>query len=84
MLVKADYSQIELRIAAKVSGDKALLEAYRAREDLHTLTARIVLAREEVTKEDRANWPRRVDFGCYTACNTRGSETTRRVNMVWL
>jgi hypothetical protein len=32
MLVKADYSQIELRIAAKISGDKKMLEAYeRAR-----------------------------------------------------
>jgi DNA polymerase-1 len=53
VLVKADYSQIELRIAAKLSGDKALLEAYRRGEDLHTLTARLVLGKETVTKEDR-------------------------------
>jgi DNA polymerase-1 len=53
VLVKADYSQIELRIAAKVSGDKAMLAAYRAGEDLHTLTARLLLGREEVSKEDR-------------------------------
>jgi DNA polymerase-1 len=50
---KADYSQIELRIAAKVSGDKALLEAYQRGEDLHTRTARNVLGIEEVTKQHR-------------------------------
>ncbi len=53
VLVKADYSQIELRIAAKVSGDKSLLEAYQHGEDLHTRTARIVLGVEDVTKEHR-------------------------------
>jgi DNA polymerase-1 len=53
VLVKADYSQIELRIAAKVSGDKALLEAYRHGDDLHTRTARSVLGIEDVTKQHR-------------------------------
>jgi DNA polymerase-1 len=53
VLVKADYSQIELRIAAKASGDKALLEAYRRGDDLHTLTARRVLGIEDVTREHR-------------------------------
>jgi DNA polymerase-1 len=53
VLVKADYSQIELRIAAKVSGDKAMLRAYQSGEDLHTRTARIVLGVEDVTKEHR-------------------------------
>jgi DNA polymerase-1 len=53
VLVKADYSQIELRIAAKVSGDKALLDAYQRGEDLHTRTARAVLGSAEVSKQDR-------------------------------
>jgi DNA polymerase-1 len=53
LLVKADYSQIELRIAAKLSGDKALLDAYQRGEDLHTRTARLVLGKQDVTKEDR-------------------------------
>jgi DNA polymerase I-like protein with 3'-5' exonuclease and polymerase domains/site-specific DNA-adenine methylase len=39
VLVKADYSQIELRIAAKVSGDEALLETYRDGGDIHVRTA---------------------------------------------
>ena len=39
VLLKADYSQIELRLLAHFSGDKLLVEAYRAGEDIHTLTA---------------------------------------------
>src|SRR5262245_18748208 len=39
VLVKADYSQIELRIAAKVAGEERMIDAYRRGDDLHTLTA---------------------------------------------
>ena len=51
VLVKADYSQIELRIAAQVSGDAAMQAAFRAGEDLHTKTARAVLGREPTTDD---------------------------------
>src|SRR5262249_21256681 len=50
---KADYSQIELRIAAKITGDSRMLEAYAKGEDLHTLTARRMTGKEEVSKEER-------------------------------
>jgi DNA polymerase-1 len=53
VIIKADYSQIELRLAARISGDKAMLEAYRNGEDLHTKTAQRVLGKTEVTKADR-------------------------------
>jgi DNA polymerase I-like protein with 3'-5' exonuclease and polymerase domains len=53
VLIKADYSQIELRITAKVTGDRQMMAAYRDGLDLHTLTARQILGRQEVTKEDR-------------------------------
>lgn len=54
-LVIADYSQIELRIAAELTSDKKMIEAYNNDEDLHRLTASIVLNKQlhEVTKEDR-------------------------------
>jgi len=39
VLLKADYSQIELRLLAHFSGDKLLTEAYRTGQDIHTLTA---------------------------------------------
>jgi DNA polymerase I-like protein with 3'-5' exonuclease and polymerase domains len=42
MLVIADYSQIELRVAARISGDERMTDAYRKGEDLHALTASLV------------------------------------------
>src|SRR5918992_168553 len=52
-LIKADYSQVELRIVAKIAGEEKMLEAYRNGEDLHHATARSITGREEVTQEDR-------------------------------
>ena len=42
VMVSADYSQIELRIAAHLSGDPKLLEAFKAGQDIHTATAAAV------------------------------------------
>lgn len=54
-LIKADYSQIELRIAAVIANEHRMLEAYRQGQDLHSLTASRVLGKapSEVTKHDR-------------------------------
>ncbi|HEV8177669.1 MAG TPA: phage/plasmid primase, P4 family [Gemmatimonadales bacterium] len=53
MLVKADYSQIELRIAAKIAGETAMMAAYQRGDDLHVQTARMITGRETVGKEER-------------------------------
>lgn len=55
LLVAADYSQIELRILAHMSGDPALIEAFRRGEDIHTRTAAEVfdLSPEQVGPEHR-------------------------------
>lgn len=55
VLVKADYSQIELRIAAVIADERRMLEAYRQGQDLHSLTAAQVLGKPlaDVTKGDR-------------------------------
>lgn len=53
VLVKADFSQIELRLAAQIAGDGRMLEAYAKGEDLHTLTASLITGKEAITKEDR-------------------------------
>ena len=45
--VKADYSQIELRIAAWLAGEELMLSAYREGKDLHALTASLVLGSED-------------------------------------
>jgi DNA polymerase-1 len=71
VLVKADYSQIELRIAAKVSGDKALTAAYERGEDLHTLTARQVLGIAEVTREHR-QLAKALNFGLLYGMGAKG------------
>lgn len=71
VLVKADYSQVELRIAAKISGDPALLDAYVRGEDLHTLTARNVLKIAEVTKEHR-QLAKALNFGLLYGMGAKG------------
>ncbi len=55
-LVTADYSQVEMRIMAHLSGDEALIEAFASGEDLHTTVASRVfdVPAEEVTGELRA------------------------------
>jgi DNA polymerase-1 len=64
VLVKADYSQIELRIAARIANDKAMLDAYVRREDLHTLTAARMTGKPlgEVTAAER-KLAKPVNFG---------------------
>lgn len=54
-LVKADWSQIELRLAAVIAHEQGMLEALRAGHDLHTVTAARVLGVpvEQVTKHHR-------------------------------
>ncbi|MBU6229185.1 MAG: DNA polymerase I [Cyanobacteria bacterium REEB459] len=52
-LVAADYSQIELRILAHLSGEPVLVEAYNHNQDVHALTARLLLEKEEITPEER-------------------------------
>ena len=51
----ADYSQIELRIMAHLSGDKNLVEAFRSGNDIHAATAAKIFKKplEEVTKDER-------------------------------
>ena len=56
VLVSADYSQIELRVLAHLSKDKALLEAFGKGEDVHRLTAAGIfnVSPEKVNEEQRA------------------------------
>lgn len=54
-LVCADYSQVELRVLASISGDETLINYFKNGVDLHTGTASLVFKKaiEEVTKEER-------------------------------
>ncbi len=55
VLLAADYSQIELRLIAEISGDEAMLEAFRKGQDIHRATAARVfdVPYDEVTKQQR-------------------------------
>ncbi|WP_413440890.1 DNA polymerase I [Synechococcus sp. MIT S1220] len=52
-LLSADYSQIELRILTHLSGEEVLQEAYRTGDDVHALTARLLLDKDEVSADER-------------------------------
>ena len=64
VLVDADYSQIELRVLAHMSGDANLIHAYRGAQDIHRLTASQVfhIPFDEVTDLQRRN-AKAVNFG---------------------
>lgn len=64
VLVDADYSQIELRLLAHIAGDEHMIAAFRAGEDIHTVTASQVFGvpPEQVTHEMRRR-AKAVNFG---------------------
>jgi DNA polymerase I len=64
VLVSADYSQIELRILAHISGDEGFLEAFRKKEDVHSATAGEMFGKKpgEVTLDERRA-AKAVNFG---------------------
>ena len=64
LLVSADYSQIELRIVAAISGDEVMCESFRQNKDIHTATAAKVynVSEAEVTKDMRRK-AKSVNFG---------------------
>ena len=63
-LLSADYSQVELRILAHVSGEPALREAFARGDDIHTATAAEVLGKEPATlTKDERNVAKMVNFG---------------------
>ena len=72
-LVIADYSQIELRIAAEISEDQRMTEAYRNDADLHRLTASLVqgVSLDEVTTAQRQA-AKAINFGLIFGMGPRG------------
>jgi DNA polymerase-1 len=72
-LVVADYSQIELRVAAELSGDRRMIEAYQNDEDLHRLTAALIADKslDQVEKSERQA-AKAVNFGLIYAMGAKG------------
>jgi len=63
-LLSVDYSQIELRIVAHMSGDQAMLDAFRAGQDIHAATAAAIygIDLKAVTPEQRRH-AKAINFG---------------------
>jgi DNA polymerase I-like protein with 3'-5' exonuclease and polymerase domains len=72
-LVVADYSQVELRIAAAIAGEEKMIQAYAQGSDLHRQTASIVLGKsvEDISKEDR-QLAKAVNFGLLYGQSAKG------------
>lgn len=64
VLLSADYSQVELRLMAAMSGDEAMIAAFQNREDIHRATAARVfgLEPEEISAQQRS-YAKQVNFG---------------------
>lgn len=62
LLITADYSQVELRILAHLSQEPVLVEAYQENEDIHTVTARLIFEKENVTSDER-RLAKTINFG---------------------
>jgi DNA polymerase-1 len=73
VFVIADFSQIELRIAAEYVGDPNMIRAFREGKDMHRYTASLVLEKpeEEVTKEER-QLAKAMNFGLIYGISARG------------
>lgn len=61
-LAELDYSQIELRVAAHLSGDPRMLDVYQTGGDIHYMTARAVTGKRFLSKSDRTK-AKAVNFG---------------------
>ena len=72
-LISADYSQVELRILAHVSGEPKLKDAFARGEDIHTATAAEVLGKDPATlTKDERNIAKMVNFGIIYGISSYG------------
>ncbi|MFZ6015504.1 MAG: DNA polymerase I [Patescibacteria group bacterium] len=81
VLVACDYSQIELRIAAALAKDKAMLEAFEHGEDIHTATAAKIwdLELKDVTKDQR-RVAKAINFGLLFGQGPQGLSRTADIS----
>ena len=82
VFVDADYSQIELRLMAHMSGDEKLIEAYKDNKDIHRATASLVFNKpfDEVTELDRRN-AKAVNFGIIYGISSYGLSRDLSISM---
>lgn len=81
-LVAVDYSQIELRVAAHMAGDQAMLEAFQQGKDIHTTTAAAILniPEDEVTSQQRRD-AKAINFGLIYGMSAFGLTQTTELTL---
>lgn len=81
LLMSADYSQIELRVMAHISGDEGLAEAFRNKEDVHATTAAKVfgVSPKDVSREMRRK-AKEVNFGIMYGIGPFGLSTRLEIS----
>ncbi|MDF2388680.1 DNA polymerase I [Nostoc ellipsosporum NOK] len=76
LMVAADYSQIELRILAHLSQEPVLVQAYQQNQDIHTVTAKLIFEKEDITSDER-RVAKTINFGViYGMGSVRFSRST--------
>jgi DNA polymerase-1 len=83
MLVSADYSQFELRLAAALAGDKELMELFNQDADIHRETAAQVygVSSHEVTPDQRRH-AKVINFGILYGMSTHGLSVATGMNLI--
>jgi DNA polymerase-1 len=81
-LVAVDYSQIELRVAAHMAGDQAMLDAFREGKDIHTTTAAAIhdIPEETVTSHQRRD-AKAINFGLIYGMSAYGLTQTTELTL---
>lgn len=80
-LVIADYSQIELRVIAQISGDRRMIGAYKNGDDLHKLTASLVLQKQiDLIKKQERQAAKAVNFGLVFGMGAAGLKSYAEEN----
>ena len=82
VLLSVDYSQIELRIAAHMSNDESMLEAFRSGQDIHSTTAAAIfnVPLDQVTKDQRRH-AKAINFGLIYGMSAFGLTRTTELTL---
>ena len=82
-ILSGDYSQIELRILAHLSGDKVLIKAFKEGKDIHSSTASLLFGLEPESIDDfQRNVAKRVNFGIIYGMSSYGLARELKISPV--
>lgn len=80
-ILSMDYNQVELRLLASLSGDRVMIEAFRAGKDIHTITAsRVFKVDEKAVTKDMRRKAKEVNFGIAYGITPWGLATRLKIS----